>query len=524
MFSTAPKIMPRDDESVTAVAETVDGNEAVSESDVSDDGEDVDMVVRRDASGNEYILDDFPCSGPAFMDLADDERAVVTWAITNRSVAVKDLTYYVYCKSIAAWSQMQSATAAQELAAVTGTTAPVNYKIALERYYSLITRVAVQLRELERSVCIGTWRMTFTVEHTEHGPIVIYKPHKTVIDNTRGPEHRRIYMFVTQPIVMPLPFECPTKTVVDLDGDIINKILLPLRDDQKLDFMWRMGKAFSDGEAPSVIVLYGKTGHEGKSVLATNVSRILTTGVVWTIADLIGKKASWPKSDEVMRLADKRIIVCDECEIEEDFNYNNIKRWTSGAPIQSDGLSAYLSQTIIAISNKMCWSKKEAINNSIGRRVVIYKMDKPLGKLKPFPKHSITNKIRMQFIALGLSVADAFDYPPTSLEIAIYSIFRKSSNWITAGMQFDDGASLEQCATATRVMSHRAGVPTERLVSCIGAISKALVYQPRYLTGFVLGVRCMSFKTTPAGDDYIEHNFSSETILFDDLKEVLRAF
>ncbi len=65
-------------------------------------------------------------------------------------------------------------------------------------------------------------------------PIVHYRPHRVVLEIPRGPEHRRIYMFVTQPIVMPFPFECPTKTVVDLDGEILNKILLPLRDDQQL--------------------------------------------------------------------------------------------------------------------------------------------------------------------------------------------------------------------------------------------------------------------------------------------------
>ncbi|OBT60330.1 hypothetical protein VE03_10271 [Pseudogymnoascus sp. 23342-1-I1] len=233
--------------------------------DGSEDNVIVDMDFHRDASGGVYILDDFPCSGPAFMDLSDDEKAIVTWAITNRSVAVKDLTYYVYCRSVAAWCQMQSATAAQELTAVAGITASVNYGVALERFYPLVTRVAFPIAELERSVCIGTWRMTFSIEHTEHGPIVFYSPHKLVLSNPRGPEHRRVYMFVTQPIVMPHPFECPIRTVVDMDGDIINKMLLPLRDDQKLDLTWRLGKAFTDGEAPSVIILYGKTGHEGKS-------------------------------------------------------------------------------------------------------------------------------------------------------------------------------------------------------------------------------------------------------------------
>lgn len=35
--------------------------------------------------------------------------------------------------------------------------------------------------------------------------------------------------------------------------------------------MWRMGKALTDPvKSPPVIVFYGATGHEGKSMLATN--------------------------------------------------------------------------------------------------------------------------------------------------------------------------------------------------------------------------------------------------------------
>lgn len=65
-------------------------------------------------------------------------------------------------------------------------------------------------------------------------------------------------------------------------------------------------------------------------------------------------------------------------------NYNNVERWTSNVPVQSARISAYISQTIIGISNNMGFATKAAINNSIGRRVVVYKMDKELGKLRPF--------------------------------------------------------------------------------------------------------------------------------------------
>lgn len=285
---------------------------------------------------------------------------------------------------------MQSPAAAHETIDVTGINAPVNYAAALKRYYPLLARLAYPVGKVDQSVCIGTCRLTFKIDYMDEGPVVYYRPHKTIIENRRGDEHRRIYMFVTPPIIMLFPYPCPMKTVVDLESEVINSILLPLGDDQKIDFMWRIGNALTDLiKNPCVIVLYGPTGKEGKTVLSMNISRILGTGVEWTVTDLIGKASKWPESDTVIELAQKRIIMCDECAIDEDMNYNNIKRWTSNAPVQCKGISSYLPQTIIGITNKIGFCSKGAINNSIGRTLVMYKMDKKLGKMKPFEENKI---------------------------------------------------------------------------------------------------------------------------------------
>lgn len=147
-----------------------------------------------------------------------------------------------------------------------------------------------------------------------------------------------------------------------------------------------IGKAFTDPHRYTcAIIFYGATGEEDRSALGLNISRITGTGIKETVTDLIGKTSKWPDSDEAMRLAQKWMVICDECGIEDDFNYNNLKRWTSDPPVQSKAGSANLSQTIIGISNKLEFAVKAAINNSIGRRSVIYGMDKKLGKPDPFP-------------------------------------------------------------------------------------------------------------------------------------------
>ncbi|KAL2353510.1 hypothetical protein BJ546DRAFT_1062309 [Cryomyces antarcticus] len=408
---------------------------------------------------------------------------------------------------------MESATAAHEIVDVTGINAPVNYAAALQRFYPLLSRLAFAVGELSRSVCIGTYRLTFDVEFTDEGPVVSYKPHKTVIGNPRGDEHTRMYMFVTSPIVMPFPFPCPVKTVVDLEGEMLNQILLPLRDDQKLDFMWRIGNALTDPvRNPCVIIFYGAGGEEGKSVLATNISRVLGKGVEWTVTDLIGKDSKWPDARLVMKLAEKRLIVCDECGIDQDMNYNNIKRWTSNAPVQSDGMSAYLSQTIIGISNKMGFAAKAAINNSIGRRVVIYKMDKELGKLRSFPAGAVNSYVKMQFIGACLSVSSLYERAPMSLEIALYTLFRRSSNFITAGLTIDYNSPPHYCIVSTAVMATRIGVTIDRLVSCFSAMSNRLVCVPRYGTPFVFGLRYTRPFLTKVGEEYVARHWEKEYI------------
>lgn len=488
----------------------------------SDRDDDLEVPVQRDG-GNIWFYDDFPCMGPAFNELSEQDKEMVKWAVGRRSVAIRDLTYYVYCRNMASWWQMESPTAAQELSDVVGINAPVNYSTALARYYPLLTRVAFSLAPIKKSVCIGTYRLRFEVTYLDEGPIVEYRPHELVIENPRGDEHRRMYMFATSPIVMSFPFECPMRTVPDFEGEVMNAVLLPLRDDQKLDFLWRMGKALTDPiESPSVIILWGPTGEEGKSVLALNVSRIFGTGAKWTVTDLIGKSSKWPDAETVMELAEKRLVICDECDIEEDMNYNNIKRWTSNAPVQSRGVSAYLSQTIIGITNKLGFSKMGSINNSIGRRVIIYRMNKRLGKLKPFPKEAITNRVRMQFIGMALSVSNCYERAPVSLEIALETEYKKSVNHVTAGMIIDPRSTPRQCREATALMATRVGVTIDRLVGTFAARSSRLVCEPRIGMPFIVGIKVIKYKLTHTGREYVSRNWGKETIDLETLKSVVK--
>ncbi|KAI1291213.1 hypothetical protein F5Y03DRAFT_400884 [Xylaria venustula] len=293
------------------------------------------MSVRSDATADEfvpvedgdcvYINDDFPLYGVGNNELTE-----------------------------ASWAQMESDTASNELLAVTNINAPVNSDKALSKVYPLLKRVAYPIDRIHRSVCIGTWRLTFRVEYLSKGPVVYYNRHHEVIKNMRGPEYTRMYMFVRSPITMPIPFICPIKITVDSADRVINNILKPLRDDQKLDFLYRISRVLTDPVTdPSVIVFYGPSGHEGKTTLAKNLTRLLIGAVMWSSEDLIGSKSKWPSVDVVMKLCEQRVLICDECEIEDGFSYQHIKRWTSDAPVSFGGRTGFLSQMLIVVSNKI---------------------------------------------------------------------------------------------------------------------------------------------------------------------------
>ncbi|POR30919.1 hypothetical protein TPAR_08904, partial [Tolypocladium paradoxum] len=78
------------------------------------------------------------------------------------------------------------------------------------------------------STSASAYRLKFDIEYTDGGPIITYKPHEIVIDNPRGAEHRRMYVFVTSPIIMSFPFECPMREIPDLESEMLNSILLPV--------------------------------------------------------------------------------------------------------------------------------------------------------------------------------------------------------------------------------------------------------------------------------------------------------
>ncbi|KAI0410272.1 hypothetical protein F5X98DRAFT_386670 [Xylaria grammica] len=161
---------------------------------------------------------------------------------------------------------------------------PRSYKEPVDRFVdsrSLVTngaledRPAYPISRVYRSMCVGTLRLTFGVEYKAKGPIVSFRQHIGVIGNPKGPKGTRMYCFVRSTIILRYPFSCPVKIPVNVNDRIINSILKPPNDHQKLDVLYRIYCVIVGlATDPSVIVFYDQTGHEGKTTLAKNLTRL----------------------------------------------------------------------------------------------------------------------------------------------------------------------------------------------------------------------------------------------------------
>lgn len=466
-----------------------------------------------ESEGVVSFKDDFPFYGPLANRLRPAQQNLVEQVFKRRAVVTDGTTYYFYCEGTGCWSQLYSQTASFELLDITKINAPVSYAKALGWAYSLLKRMATPIKKVFPSVCLGTYRLMFMCVYEDDRWVVHYRPHWPVVETGGAdPMYNRIYSFVVSPITLPAPSLCPYKVTFEHEDEVINKILLPLRYDQKLDFMWRMGKAIiNPNKSPSVIVFYGRDGHEGKTELAKAITRVFADAVEWVSEDLFGAKSVWPDAETVMHLCEKRILVCDECKIDEGFSYNNIKRWTSEAPVSMKGVTGYLSQTGIIVSNHIPFSDKGGINNSIGRRLVIYHMKKKMSSFKALDRSEITNNVALRFISGCISVASAYEHAPTSLAIALYSIYRKNVNKITAGLVYDVGSSRRESIAATCAMAMRCGVPARKLCSAFHASSPSLVDMQEVGLPYIKSIRIPKVKLTKHGEDFVEKRVQANT-------------
>lgn len=109
----------------------------------------------------------------------------------------------------------------------------------------------------------------------------------------------------------------------------------------------------------------------------------------------------------------------------------------------------------------------------------------------------------INFISLAIATVNAYEYPPVSLPMALYNLFRKNINRITAGLVYDEASSKMECIAATAVMSIRAQVPAKKLCMALHASF------PEYGLPYVLSLRTMKLNLTEHGHEVSQQYVSA---------------
>lgn len=258
-----------------------------------------------------------------------------------------------------------------------------------------------------------------------------------------------------------------------------------------------------------------------------SVAKAFPGTTMWVSEDLIGAKAMMPSGVQLAGWAQCRGIVCDEVAVKDGMNHDCIKRWTSNSHVDVEGMRLVLSQTIFATTNGLGFMERSSMTNSIGRRLVIYSMSKSFSQA-PGSVPEITQGVSLQLLARALVKFEASAHPPTSIEIAMVTAFRRSVGFVTGGLVLDPDATPCQCRTAMMVMRVRCGVKADRIVSTFQAMNPALVVMPSkpWETAYIPGIRCRAVGLTDWGRELAaaREARNDRTVDLDEILSLVRRF
>jgi hypothetical protein len=75
-----------------------------------------------------------------------------------------------------------------------------------------------------------------------------------------------------------------------------------------------------------VIVFYGRDtrarAHKGKGTLMENITTLALCVTTCMSDDLVSSNSNWPKKDVVVKLCEKRSLICDGVESSDGSSYN----------------------------------------------------------------------------------------------------------------------------------------------------------------------------------------------------------
>ncbi|CAM9625880.1 unnamed protein product, partial [Laminaria digitata] len=412
-------------------------------------------------------------------------REIMTNHIMKGAICVYRETIYIFKECLSSWVQLCAPEGAGSFVSELGLMAPVNYISALSPFIPFILSASPKLDGLPQSVCISDERLSYTMVKRDRLFMMKFRICEDVVrfrlDGGRNAlkttdKMRRSGSFVTSPvtcgsvpIAVLLNFDCPsTMMIKDL-----------LTTPQAMDLMWRIGNALKDPPSrPSVVILWGKKGGEGKGLLLQMIARLLPGAMASVSGSPLSFKSPEMTSQEVRPLTSRRLVFMDEVNISEGINLQNLKVLTSCVPRNmSEGCNGLLSTTVLATTNRLSFTQRDMITRSAGRRMVIYEISKTIEDPQAYANRPFTSREQIMFISHCLALTETFAFPPVTVEMALTTMSRSSFRTTISSIAIERDCDERECISATYLMSVRSFLEYDALVGCAEAMNPKLVGQ-----------------------------------------------
>lgn len=279
---------------------------------------------------------------------------------------------YIFLGASNSWAVLAAPEAQKQICDITGSdNVSVSYLGAATPYIPYLNKVASRVSALPVSICIGTRRLSITVDNesmtfTECSNIV------SVTDNLDS----RVSGFC----VMPCNYEYyPTKWLLDDRCRLLRYLSALFADIVELHtIMWIVGLAVVDPSPFSKFLLLYGPGGTGKSEIVNAILDILS-GCIGTIkASQLTESKSEMSSDTAKMLASSRVVTAGEINLlTNKLNLHIVKEMTGHDSILIPPIRVATRCSVITSSNNLPdpTVQTDWLSTAISRRVVVVPMN-----------------------------------------------------------------------------------------------------------------------------------------------------
>ncbi|SPC66834.1 uncharacterized protein UHOD_11439 [Ustilago sp. UG-2017b] len=458
-------------------------------------------------------MEPFVCS------LSAEHKVIKNMALVDMRIVSYNQSVYVFIPVEGKWTMAQSVTGARFLANELGfSNVNVNYMAALEPYWGYVTRVAKDIKHMPQSVCIGTWRLTVTVERavvrdlgdlraTPRGSRPSRRsPEFQVADDDESggsdsgcqdiddvppdfvkftpygdiapfagfiPGAARISLFCVCPVRSTSIPKCASlKPSPSVAERILSNVLA--REDLQL-LMWVVGNGLIDPVSKPRSVLFYGPGSVGKTTTIRTISKCLR-GTVHTLSQDYSSGTNPVSSEDAVGCMTSRFVCYGNMEFESDsINASVWRMITGGDTLTAQGMTSTVSCTGIFGSDHLWYPDAQTRMPWFMRRMIVIVMTPPPKGCAP-PQTEFSDNEVTDFVcnAVATRLRCGVD-PPLTLRHLLVTMFGYRVAEATRGVVERPDASDPECHSAILSLSIASLIDVDQLIKMAESMAPHMI-------------------------------------------------